>query len=56
MSLDFRKAYDSINRQMLVETLKKYKIDPRIIDLTVGVYSKDSTWLSILGEEREVAV
>ena len=30
--IDFAKAFDSVNRKCLVETLAYYKCDPRIID------------------------
>merc|ERR1711874_730227 len=41
--IDFKKAYDSIDRKMLIEVLVKFKINPQIIDLIVQMYEGDST-------------
>ena len=32
-ALDFKKAFDSVKRKELIETLIRYKIDPKIIDI-----------------------
>ena len=41
IALDFRKAYDSIDRGRLLEALVRYKINPGLIDLVARVYSGD---------------
>ena len=33
--VDFKKAYDSVDRRMLIEVLIKYKVNPKIIELIV---------------------
>ena len=39
-SIDFRKAFDSIKRETLVEVLKEYKIHPLVIDSIAKIYVK----------------
>ena len=56
IALDFRKAYDSVNRKNLIETLKNYKIDSNIINLIANVYTNDTTSINIMGEERNIAI
>merc|ERR1711891_79882 len=41
--IDFKKAYDSIDRKKLIEVLIEYKINPKIIDLIVQMYKDDHT-------------
>ena len=50
--IDFKKAYDSIDRKILIEVLAKFKINPQIIDLIVQMYEGDSTIIQ-LGRMRE---
>ena len=52
IALDFKKAFDSIDRSKLIEVLVRYKIHPNMIDLIVKVYSNDSTTLT-LGDLEE---
>ena len=33
--IDFKKAYDSVDRGKLIEVLIKYKVNPKIIELIV---------------------
>ena len=56
-SIDFRKAFDSIKRETLIEVMKEYKINPFIIDSIAKIYVGDKTILD-LGEglEQEVEV
>ena len=42
-AIDFAKAFDSINRPKLINTLKYYKCDPNLIEVIAKLYSKDST-------------
>ena len=50
--IDFKKAYDSVNRGKLIEVLIRYKVNPKIIDLIVQLYEKDETTLN-LGKMKE---
>merc|ERR1712179_758155 len=50
--IDFKKAYDSINRKRLIEVLVKFKINPKIIELIVQMYEGDSTIIK-LGKLKE---
>ena len=43
MSVDFEKAFDSVERVALVRVLKYYKCDPRLIEVVMGIYMGDST-------------
>ena len=47
ISIDYTKAYDSINRKEIVETLKYYKIDKAIINSIVHIYSHDTTTMKL---------
>ena len=52
ISIDFKKAFDSINRKRMIEQLKKYKIDYRIIETIASIYTGDSTKLFLNNEEQ----
>ena len=56
VALDFRKAYDSVNRKSLIETLRKYKIDAKIINLIAKIYTNDTTSINMMGEERNIEI
>lgn len=51
-SLDFKKAFDSINRENLIKTLMKNKIDSSLISIIAQIYSDDRTRLHINNEEQ----
>ena len=53
VSIDFKKAFDSIDRAKLIETLIKYKIHPDIIDAIAQVYKGDYTFLDFEDNSRE---
>ena len=56
-SIDFKKAFDSIKRETLIEVLKEYKIHPLIIDSIAKIYVGDITILDLgegLEQEAEV--
>ena len=48
VAIDFKKAFDSIDRGRLVEVLVRYRIHPLVIDLIVRVYAGDETMISTL--------
>ena len=50
--IDFKKAYDSINRGKLIEVLIKFKVNPQIINLIVQMYERDKTTIQ-LGRMKE---
>ena len=47
IALDYSKAYDSIGRRGLVETMMRYKLNPFIIDVIVKLYENDETIMRI---------
>ena len=56
VALDFKKAFDSIDRKRMIEVLIKYKIHPYIIDLIAKVYSNDKTIVKTGKKEEEIRV
>merc|ERR1712121_491362 len=54
--IDFKKAYDSIDRKKLIEVLIGYKINPKIIDLIVQMYKDDHTIVKLGNMEEKVEV
>ena len=47
VSVDFKKAYDSIKREQIIEVMKEYKIHPKLIDATADIYEGDTTRINI---------
>ena len=47
ISVDFKKAYDSIKREKIIEVMKDYKIHPKVIDATAEIYEGDTTKINI---------
>merc|ERR1711874_180348 len=45
--MDFKKAYDSINRRRLIEVLIKFKVNPQVINLIVQMYEGDRTIIQL---------
>ena len=56
IALDFKKAFDSVNRVKLIETLIEYRVHPKIIDLIARLYSDDRTELTLGDMNREISV
>ena len=56
ISIDFSKAYDSINRKRMIETMIKYKIHPNIIDIVANVYQDDFTKIMIGDQEEKIKI
>merc|ERR1712239_59123 len=54
--IDFKKAYDSIDRKKLIEILIEYKINPIIIDLIVQMYKDDHTVIKLGTMKEKVEV
>merc|ERR1712106_1207774 len=52
IALDFKKAYDSVDRKKLIETLIKYRVSPKIIDIVANIYTNDKTEIK-MGEREE---
>ena len=50
--IDFKKAYDSVDRTELIKVLIKYKVNPKIIELIVQIYAADKTTIN-LGKLKE---
>ena len=47
ISIDYRKAYDSIKRDQIVETLKFFKVDYNLIENIVKIYEEDTTTIQL---------
>ena len=43
IAIDFRKAFDSVDREALVKVLMHFQCDPRLIDAVVNLYQGDKT-------------
>jgi hypothetical protein len=56
ISLDFKKAFDSIDRRELIEALKDHMVNPHIINLIAKIYSYDKTIVTIGDMEEEMEV
>ena len=54
--IDFKKAYDSIDRKKLIEVLIGYKINPKIIDLIVQMYRDDYTIIKLGNMEEKMEI
>merc|ERR1711942_597492 len=54
--IDFKKAYDSIDRKKLIEVLVEYRINPMIIDLIVQMYKDDQTVIKLGSMTQKVEV
>ena len=54
--IDFKKAYDSIDRRRLIEVMIKFKINPQIIDIIVQMYEGDKTTISLGKMEETIEV
>ena len=52
-AIDFKKAFDSIDRRKLIEMLIKYKCDANLIDIVSQLYTNDRTKLFLNNEEIE---
>ena len=51
VAVDFKKAYDSIRREMLIGILMELKVDDSIIDFVKRVYRCDNTMVKLDGGE-----
>ena len=47
IAIDFKKAYDSIKRETMIQILKELRIDSKIIDFIVRIYREDSTKIQL---------
>ena len=56
IALDFKKAYDSVDRKKLIETLIKYKIIPKIIDMIANIYKNDETEIKMGDREEKIEI
>ena len=54
--IDFKKAYDSIDRRKLIEVLVDYKVNPQIIDIIVQMYNEDYTVIQLGNMKEKVKV
>ena len=54
-AIDFKKAYDYIKRDQLIQVMMDYKIDSKIIECITGIYSNDKTRIRV-NNEKEIDV
>ena len=50
--VDFKKAYNSVDRRNLIEVLAKYEVHTQVIEMIVQMYSRDRTAIT-LGKMQE---
>ena len=50
-AIDFAKAFDSINRRKLIQALKEYKCDSKLINSIAKLYNEDETSLYLNNKE-----
>ena len=55
IAIDFKKAYDTIKRETIVQILKELRIDRKIIDFIVRIYREDSTKIQ-LEKNKEIEI
>ena len=56
VAVDFKKAYDSIKREKVVEVLKSLKVPIEIIDMMKRGYIGDRTWIEVGDEDIMIEV
>ena len=56
IAIDFKKAYDSIKRETMVQILKELRIDSKIIDFIVSIYREDNTKIQLEKNKEIVEV
>ena len=52
IAVDFQKAFDSIKRGKLIETMIALKIDSKVIEIISNIYSHDSTELYVNNKKQ----
>ena len=55
VTINFKKAYDSIKREKIIEVLQEYRIEGRLVELFKRVYTEDGTRL-VIREQSDVKV
>ncbi|CAL4088951.1 unnamed protein product [Meganyctiphanes norvegica] len=56
ITVDYSKAYDSIDREKMIEALIEYKIHPHIIDNIIKLYSGDYTKIRFGEQEKRIDI
>ena len=56
IAIDFKKAFDSVNRIKLIDTMKKMKINAAVVDLVARLYSEDRMELTLGEMKKEIRV
>ena len=55
IAIDFKKAYNSIKRETMVQILKELRIDSKIIDFIGRIYRENSTKIQLeKNKERKI--
>ena len=53
MAVDFKKAFDSVDKKALIHALLKYERDPLVIEVITRLYTGDNTRLYLENTEIE---
>ena len=54
--VDFKKAYDSVDRWSLIKAMRKYGVHTDIIEVMVQIYSEDNTTIKLGDKEEKIEV
>ena len=54
--VDFKKAYDSVDRRKLIEVMAKYEVNINIIEMIVQMYSADKTAIKLGSMQQTIDV
>ena len=54
--VDFKKAYDSVNRKKLIEIMAKYEVNTNVIEIIVQMYSADKTTIKLGNMQQTIDV
>ena len=56
IAIDFKKAFDSVDRIKLIDTMEEMKISASVVDLVARLYSEDRTELTLGDKKEEIRV
>merc|ERR1712030_122511 len=54
--VDFKKAYDSVDRWSLIKAMRKYGVHTEIIEVIIQIYSEDNTTIKLGDKEEKIEV
>ena len=56
IAIDFKKAFDSVDRIKLIDTMEEMKINASVVDLVARLFSEDRTELTLGDRKEEIRV